>query len=211
MNNKGKLFPIALVLTILILASSTALAATQPAVGSDYTPAVGSDYTPAVGSDYTFVKPIAAFDAKQTSQTAPFNVSFTDNSTGTIFMWNWDFGDGNTSTDQNATHAYATEGNYNVTLQVIGAGSDKITKLISVVVSKAPVAAFSTCISGRSVKFTDESTGSPTCWSWNFGDKCTSTARNPTHKYSKAGKYTVTLTAENAAGCNKKTSYITVK
>jgi PKD repeat protein len=36
-----------------------------------------------------------------------------------------------------------------------------------------------------SVKFTDKSTGSPTSWAWNFGDKSTSIDRNPVHKYTK--------------------------
>ena len=63
------------------------------------------------------------------------------------------------------------------------------------------------------VKFTDKSKGSPTSWSWNFGDKNTSNDKNPVHTYSKAGKYTVSLTVTNAAGSNtaKKTNYITVK
>jgi PKD repeat protein len=80
-----------------------------------------------------------------------------------------------------------------------------------------PVAAFSaSSVSGKkplTVKFTDKSTRSPTSWSWNFGDKSTSTAKNAVHKYTKAGKYTVSLTVKNAAGSNtaKKTKYITVK
>ena len=205
MKNIGKLFPIALVLAVLILGSSTALA-----------PSVTPTTDESAG---TFAAPAAAFNAKQTTGTAPFNVSFTDKSTGTIFMWNWDFGDGNTSSEQNTTHSYAAAGKYNVTLEVMGMGSDTITKVISVVVSKpavataakAPCAAFSTCVSGKTVKFTDKSTGSPTSWSWNFGDKCTSTVKNPTHKYSKAGKYKVILTAKNAKGSNQKTSYVTVK
>jgi PKD repeat protein len=203
MKHIGKLFPIALVLAVLILGSSTALA-----------PSVTPTTDESAG---TFTAPAAAFNAKQTTGTAPFNVSFTDKSTGTIFMWNWEFGDGNTSNEQNPTHAYAAAGKYNVTLEVMGMGSDAITKVISVVVSKpavaakAPCAAFSTCVSGKTVKFTDKSTGSPTSWSWNFGDKCTSTVKNPTHKYSKAGKYKVILTAKNAKGSNQKTSYVTVK
>lgn len=209
MKNIGKLLPIALVLAVLILGSSTALA---PSV----TPT--TSITPTTDeSDSTFTAPVAAFDAKQTTGKAPFNVSFTDKSTGTIFMWNWEFGDGNTSSEQNPTHAYAAAGKYNVTLEVMGMGTNAITKVISVVVSKpavaakAPCAAFSTCVSGKTVKFTDKSTGSPTSWSWNFGDKCTSTVKNPTHKYSKAGKYKVILTAKNAKGSNQKTSYVTVK
>jgi PKD repeat protein len=62
------------------------------------------------------------------------------------------------------------------------------------------------------VKFTDKSSDAY-YWSWDFGDKTTSTLPGPTHKYIKAGKYTVTLTVKNAAGKNtlKKTNYITVK
>lgn len=62
------------------------------------------------------------------------------------------------------------------------------------------------------VKFTDKSTGSPTSWYWNFGDKYTSTVKNPVHKYTKAGKYTVTLKVTSAAGSNTvtKSSYINV-
>ncbi|MGB9927333.1 MAG: PKD domain-containing protein [Methanosarcina sp.] len=75
--------------------------------------------------------------------------------------------------------------------------------LASPVTGKAPL----------KVQFTDKSSGSPTSWSWNFGDKSVSTTKNPSHKYVKAGKYTVSLTAKNAAGSNtaKKTNYIIVK
>jgi PKD repeat protein len=79
-----------------------------------------------------------------------------------------------------------------------------------------PVAAFSasTTLGAVSLKvqFTDKSTNSPTAWKWNFGDKSTSTAMSPTHKYTTAGKYTFTLTVKNAAGSSiaTKTSYIVV-
>ncbi len=79
-----------------------------------------------------------------------------------------------------------------------------------------PVAAFSgTPTSGTAplaVQFTDASTNVPTSWSWTFGDGGTSTAKNPSHTYSTAGTYTVTLTAGNAYGSDgeTKTDYITV-
>ena len=41
--------------------------------------------------------------------------------------------------------------------------------------------------------------------------KATSTEQNPVHKYTIAGKYTVSLTVKNAAGSNTKTTSITVK
>ena len=52
------------------------------------------------------------------------------------------------------------------------------------------------------VTFTDKSTGSPSSWKWSFGDSTYSTTKNPVHTYSKAGKYTVSLTVKNAEGSN---------
>ena len=70
----------------------------------------------------------------------------------------------------------------------------------------APVdAAFSASpLSGTApltVAFTDESTGSPDQWAWNFGsyyagDLGISSVQNPTHTYEASGTYTVTLTAK---------------
>ena len=82
---------------------------------------------------------------------------------------------------------------------------------------KVPVAIFSSSLtSGYSpltVKFTDKSTGSPTSWKWSFGDGTYSTQKNPSHTYSKEGKFTVKLTVKNAEGTNwvSKPGYIIVK
>lgn len=50
-------------------------------------------------------------------QTNNLTVDFTDLS-GAASDWQWDFGDGNTSTDQNPQHTYAANGTYTVTLTV---------------------------------------------------------------------------------------------
>jgi PKD repeat protein len=62
------------------------------------------------------------------------------------------------------------------------------------------------------VQFTDASAGSPTSWSWSFGDGNTSTDQNPQHTYAAPGTYSVTLTATNEYGSDYelKTDYITV-
>jgi YVTN family beta-propeller protein len=166
----------------------------------------------------TLLKPVANFTSNVTSGKVPLNVAFTDKSSGTPTSWKWTFGDGTNSTIKNPKHTYNKAGKYTVSLTVKNAaGSNVLTKSNYIIVTSAPkppVAAFSVYpITGKaplSVKFTDKSTGSPTSWSWNFGDKSTSTVKSPAHKYTKAGNYTVSLTVKNAAGSNTtiKTNYI---
>jgi len=92
------------------------------------------------------------------------------------------------------------------------------TANISSGASQPPVAAFTgnptTVQVGGSVTFTDQSTNSPTSWSWSFpgGTPSTSTAQNPTIVYNTVGSYNVSLTAANAAGSDDevKANYITV-
>jgi DNA-binding beta-propeller fold protein YncE len=62
------------------------------------------------------------------------------------------------------------------------------------------------------VMFTDTTTGSPTSWSWDFGDGHTSSLQNPGHLYCFPGIYSVTLTVTNAAGSKAitKNGYITI-
>lgn len=81
----------------------------------------------------------------------------------------------------------------------------------------SPVASFTSDVTaGRAplaVAFRDTSTGSPTTWSWDFGDGTQSTAQNPTHTYGAPGAYEVSLTVANAAGSDTTTrlGYITVQ
>lgn len=62
-----------------------------------------------------------------------------------------------------------------------------------------------------SVNFTDQSTGNPSSWSWDFGDGSPLNAsQNPTHNYISPGTYTVTLVASNGVSSDKTSSTITV-
>jgi PKD repeat protein len=62
------------------------------------------------------------------------------------------------------------------------------------------------------VDFTDQSSYSPTSWDWTFGDGGTSDVQHPSHEYTTADTYTVSLTATNSYGqdTETKTDYITV-
>ena len=72
------------------------------------------------------------------------------------------------------------------------------------------VSSINTC--SGDIQFFDQSTNSPTSWSWNFGDGGTSTLENPTHTYLANGTYTVSLTTTNAFGSDSETkaNYIIV-
>lgn len=162
--------------------------------------------------------PVAAFSASPTTGQAPLTVSFTDLSTGSPTVWSWSFGDGSISAAQNPSHTYASAGSYAVTLTVGNAnGQTTETKAGYITVSgPAPVAQFSASpTTGEApllVNFADLSTGSPTSWSWDFGDGQTSPAQSPGHYYTTPGTYTVSLTVANAAGQSTatKSGYITV-
>ncbi|MFA5221141.1 MAG: PKD domain-containing protein [Methanoregula sp.] len=151
--------------------------------------------------------PVASFTVDTTSGITPLAVAFTDTSTYTPTAWSWTFGDGSISTEQNPTHTYTDAGTYTVTLLVTnGAGTDTITKtaFITVDAEQVPVASFTvdttSGITPLAVAFTDTSTYTPTAWLWTFGDGSISTEQNPTHTYTDAGTYTVTLVVTNAEG-----------
>lgn len=136
------------------------------------------------------------------------NVSFTDNSTNAT-SWYWKFGDGNISKETNPTHNYSADGDYTALLVVENKnGWSTKTQEISVH-NGLPIVDFSADNSSGSVKFTDLSQNA-TEWNWDFGDGDTSEDESPTHTYSEAGNYTVTLTASNEAGSLSKVDVVNV-
>lgn len=152
--------------------------------------------------------PVAVFSAHPTTGQAPLTVHFSDESTGQVTAWQWDFGDGHGGSGRNPAHTYGASGNYSVTLTVTGPGgsdSKTLSKLIAVSAAPVrPVAAFAVSPTRGpaplSAQFADQSTGQVTQWRWNFGDGHTSTLSNPEHTYEVVGSYTVSLTVGGPAG-----------
>ncbi len=151
--------------------------------------------------------PDAAFSAQPTSGLSPLTVQFTDESTGTISSWLWDFGDGTTGTAPNPLHGYVTAGRYTVSLTVSSLyGSDTLTRT-DYIAAYAPVHAnFSATprygVRPLTVAFTNLSVGDYTSSLWDFGDGSTSAETNPSHVYTAAGSYAVSLTVSGPGGTN---------
>jgi PKD repeat protein len=143
----------------------------------------------------------SSFTYSPASPAAGQAVQFTDTSTGSPTAWSWSFGDGTTSTAQNPSHAYAMAGSKTVTLTINNSnGSNSATRTVTVTTALAASFTYSPAspTAGQAVQFTDTSTGSPTAWSWNFGDGATSTVRSPNHTFISPGSYNVVLIVQNA-------------
>ncbi len=153
--------------------------------------------------------PVCSMSADVTSGTSPLQVQFTDGSTGSITSWEWDFGDGVTSNQQNPQHVFNAPAIYPVSLTVTGPGGFDSASLNITVTEPAPVAEFSaSVVSGTApltVQFSDLSTGSINSRSWTFGDSNSSTIQNPEHTYVSPGVYSVSLSVVGPGGSDNST------
>jgi PKD repeat protein len=170
--------------------------------------------TVSIAAPVLVLTPVAGFSRSAVSGIVPLTVTFVDTSTNSPTSWAWNFGDGGTAATRNASHTYSIPGTYTVTLTATNsAGSNSITSTVAALVPAVIPSFIKSTASGSApltVQFTDTSVNSPTSWSWNFGDGATSTAQNPSHVYTTAGTYTVTLNALNSTGGSPITSTVTV-
>ena len=157
----------------------------------------------------------ANFTASDVTLCAGEPTNFTDLSTspGGIVSWVWDFGDGNSSTNQNPSHAYASAGTYTVILTVNnGTSSIDEVKTNYILVHPLPQPAFTVsnppCSLPASVSITNVAPASGVSYAWNFGNGQTSTAQNPpSASYTTEGTFTIQLTVTNTStGCVNSTS-----
>ncbi len=146
------------------------------------------------------VPPSAGFDVEQSEENF-LEYTFTNTSkNGSTYLW--DFGDGNTSTEESPTHVYATPDNYTVTLEVTSENglSGTLEKGVDI---QAPVTVDCTWEIDpedyRTVHFSDASIGAVELL-WEFGDGFQFTGMSASHTYREDGIYTVTLTSTSVTG-----------
>ncbi|MFT3700952.1 MAG: PKD domain-containing protein [Agriterribacter sp.] len=153
--------------------------------------------------------PVADFSASVTSGCAPLGVTFKDLTTGTPKYWDWDFGNGQLSNQQNPYVVFNAPGTYTVKLVARNQdGADGETKETYITVYPSPSVGFSadkttTCLPAV-INFTGTATatdGSIDSYKWNFGDGETAATQNVQHTYAETGYYTVIFSATSSNGC----------
>jgi PKD repeat protein len=157
------------------------------------------------------VYPQAAFTLLPNSGTVPLEVKFIDQSvldpTGPGAEYLWEFGEGNTSDNQNPVWTYTKWGRYDVSLTVKQGGRESsASSNVTVSEHPRPNVSFSMApISGvvpLKVSFIDNTCKQDCLYKylWEFGDKQTSSKKNPVHEYVTPGNYTVKLSVTDSWG-----------
>ena len=129
--------------------------------------------------------------------------------------YQWSFFDGSSATIQSPTHTYGQAGTFAVVLTVTDAVGATSTSTVFVAVNALPAATAKASTNapnaGEMLTFTGSVVGGtgPYTYAWTFGEGGTDNTQNPTHAYTAAGTYTVTLKVTDSAGVSS-TSTLTV-
>ncbi len=183
---------------------------TYPAIG-DYPVILQVVNNNNCSSTYTDIVTVHDFPQADFSATsgacATTPIQFTDLSSvgvnDTLGSWFWEFGDGTTSTEQNASHLFTASGDYKVILTAtdIYGCSDSVSHIINILAGA--IANFTWQNSGLNADFTNTSSfNADFAVEWAFGDGTFSTLLNPSHTYNSFGEYEVCLTV-NDYTCNQ--------
>ena len=125
-----------------------------------------------------------------------------------LVEWNWDFGDGTTSSEQNPSHLYQVPGNLNVALEVRDINNCTSRKEMAIEyfpVPKVVVVAPSEVDACQPATILFDNLSFPIDESydirWDFGDGGFSDQISPLHTYEDVGVYTVSLEITSPLGC----------
>lgn len=163
-----------------------------------------------------YAKPTANFTATSVclGETTHFTNTSTTSPSGQTMSYLWNFGDGQTSTQQNPTHQYATSGNKTVTLTTsCGQGTCTSTKTLNVNVYPNPTAnagADQTTQYGGSVTLNGSGGTGTFNYHWEPADKVTNPNSASTQTVGLTESTTFTLTATHPQGGCSSTDQMTV-
>ncbi|MDT0156342.1 PKD domain-containing protein [Microbacterium sp. ARD32] len=155
------------------------------------------------------VAPTAAIGATPDGLTVAFSATGSQSHDGAAIVgYDWDFGDGETSTEAAPSHVYAQPGTYTVKLVVTDSfGAHSVEAATPVTVTRAaPTADFNASTSDLTVSVDASSSkaaagGGIDSFSWNWGDESApGTGETATHTYASAGSYEVELTVTDSFG-----------
>ncbi len=118
------------------------------------------------------------------------------------FVYRWNFGDSNTSSQRDPEHTYDDYDTYNVTLSVTDETKQTFIFTDTVSLENILQTSFSQTVNNLQVTFTSTTTGGDENYSyaWDFGDNNTTSLAHPTHTYSSAGDYNITLVVTDGSG-----------
>ena len=168
---------------------------------------------------FVYSEPTIDFGMLDGLQCAPFLAQFTNYSTADSPMFfEWDFGDGTTSTLQNPTHKYLTSGTFNIKLTVQSNAQCESVITQSKTIFTSPTVDFqdpNACVSDNVAFVITQKSNDIISYQWNFGNaedpNDVSTSESPTYTYTRAGIYVVSLVVTNANGCQTRiTKNITI-
>ena len=163
------------------------------------------------------VKPTAAFTSSNTDLAAGFDGTGSSDTDGTVASYSWNFGDNTAAgTGSKPSHTYTAAGTYTVTLTVTddAGATDTVSHDVTVTAppNVKPTAAFTSSNTDLAASFdgtgSSDTDGTVASYSWNFGDNTAAgTGSKPSHTYTAAGTYTVTLTVTDDAGATDTVSH----
>jgi PKD repeat protein len=205
--NRGGTFTVTLTVTSDTKATSTSsrtvnVSTTLPANTANFT---FSPTAPSINQDVTFTA--------TTTAAGPGFPGFPGGGGGGVTpvqgaTYNWDFGDGTTGTGPSTTHRFTRAGTFAVTLRVTNDSGLTATTTRQLTVSGTLPAGSANFVFSPTDPRTDDtvffnasvSTVTNASYSWDFGDGTNGSGVAPTHSYSQARTYTVTLTVRSDLG-----------
>ena len=164
--------------------------------------ALAADESPV--ASFTFAPPAPVHGSP-----VSFNAGASKDPDGSIIKYGWRFGDFTGATGATPSHTYAAPGRYSVTLTVTDKNGNSATTVQTIkVADEPPVASFTfspaSPVHGSAVSFDGSASKDPdgtiSTYAWKFGDTTTGTGAKPSHTYTVAGHYTVTLTVTDSSG-----------